>query len=115
MAEIEYRNFSLEHLATFSPQPNDIYINCNFTQKHPHTVITVVDGLTFQDCNLVNCDTPVSAILVDCNATQISRCGNLNADYTCEVNCSHVIDTDELEIDGVVVETIYHYANTRVG
>ena len=114
MAEITYKNFSLEHLAAFSPQPNDIYSNCNFTQKHPHTMITDAEGLIFQDCNLVNCDTPVSAVLVDCNTQQISRCGNLHDEYDCEENCSHVVDSDEIELDGVVVETIYQYAHTRV-
>jgi len=114
MSVIKGKNYSWTTQKEFTPQPGDEFVMCNFTQKYPHTAITEITGLIFRDCGLINCIVAKDSEIIDCNTKQISRCGNLNEDYDCEPNCSHVTSFDELEIDGVVVETIYQYADTRV-
>lgn len=114
MAIIVGKNYSWTTDKVFNPQPGDIFVGCNFAQKYPFTEITAVTGLTFKVCNLLNCIVAEDSEIINCNIKQISRCGNLDDDYTCEVNCSHVVSFDELEIDGEVVVTVYQYANTRV-
>lgn len=101
----------------------DSFIGCNLIQINPHTAIcTSVSGLTFTDCNLTNCDVPSDAEVIDCGGygRHKSRCSHLHPDMVdkglveCVENCSHVIDTDEVWIDGVLMDTTYHYQDTRV-
>ena len=97
------------------------FIGSNFEQLEPHTAIFAgVTGLKFTRCRLVNCDVPLDAILEDCANHHINRCTNLDSLLVshgltaCVENCSHVVDTDTVEIDGQVVDTIYHYKHTVV-
>lgn len=76
-AEYEHRNFSgADRLPVF--QDGDVFRWCNFGQVEPHTQIgyTVVEGtdppqyrlaqkLTFEHCNLNNCDLPPDAVVKD--------------------------------------------------
>ena len=32
----------------------------------------------------------------------------------CTENCDHVVDTDTIKIDGVLIDTVYHYADKVV-
>ncbi len=90
-----------------------VLTDCNFTQYEPDTAIFEgVAGLTFQNCNLTNCTVPADADVIGCNVTQVSRCSHLHPELPitqCAEDCDHVVDTDILEVDGEVVETIYHY------
>ena len=114
MALIRMRNFSHDHITRFNPQPGDVIDLCNFSQMYPHTSITEVAGLTFKLCNLVNCDTPNDAVIEDCNTKQVSRCGHLHDEYDCAVDCEHLISSEDIIIDGVVVDTLYEYADKAV-
>ena len=110
---IEGQNFSFK-------QPDftngDVVENCNLTQLQPGTLIGGgVAGLVFRYCNLVNCSVPGDAVVENCNTSQIERCANLHPELLKrglvpeDVNCPHVTDIDEIEIGGVVVDTIYTY------
>ncbi len=93
----------------------------NFTQVSPHTIIfSGITGLTFTKCNLTNCDVPVNATIIDSPNRHREFCANIHPRWTekglpIEVeNCNHVVDTDVITIDGVVVDTVYHYLDTEV-
>lgn len=109
MSVIKNKNFSRARLADFSPESGDTIESCNLSQMYPHTAITEVSNLTFKGCNLVNCDVPADAVVERCNTTQISRCGHLHDDYTCAVNCEHLVSSEDIIVDGVVVDTIREY------
>lgn len=88
-------------------------------QREPHTAIFAgITGLTFIKCNLTNCDLPPDAIVIDSPNRHREFCTNLRPRLidkgisACIENCSHVIDTDIITIDGEVVDTIYHYEDT---
>lgn len=113
------KSFAKGKLAGFAwpinPKPGDEFIRCNFSQILPGTKISdSFTGLTFKECNMVNITPPADAILIDCNISQISQCSHLQPGLVeqglpeCPENCEHVIDTDELELDGETI-TLYHY------
>lgn len=99
----------------------DTFERYNFMQAQPHTALFAgVTGLTFRKCNLVNCDVPVDAVIDDCLHIHKSLCSNIHAKWIDKgllvepENCPHVVDTDTVTIDGVVVDTTYHYEDTIV-
>jgi hypothetical protein len=90
---------------TDPPMANgDIADRCNCAQKYPGTSIcNGVSGLQFIESNLVNCEVPADAVLVDCNNAQIDYCYWLHPDMglpTESENCRHVVDIDTVIIDG---------------
>ena len=93
------------------------FTNFNFMQKYPNTkIFEGKTDLTFKNCNLMNCDVPNGSTIISCLTTQKSLCSNLYPEFelspACEENCSHVVDTDEIKIDGIVIDTTYHYEDT---
>lgn len=94
----------------------------NLCQKLPHTkIFEGVTGLTFRNCNLINCDVPPDAVIEFCNRTQMEYCGHANPKLVergileaCPTVCGHVTATDRVSIDGVLIETIYRYENKAV-
>lgn len=121
MSTYSYKNFRLA-LPT-GIEDGDIFIGCNLIQIVPHTAICAgITGLTFTGCNLTNGDVPGDAIVEDCGGygRHKSRCSHLHPEMVdkglavCADNCSHVVDTDEVYVDGVLVDTTYHYMDTRV-
>jgi len=94
-----------------------VFEHANFTQMKPHTKIFVgVKGLVFRDCNLLNCDVPEDAIVEDCMLGHVSYCGHEHPDWVergkleaCPVDCQHVVDADEIIIDGILLDRITHY------
>ena len=110
---IKGQNFSHARLLEFDPQPGDIIESCNLAQMHPHTPIAVgVADLQYKGCNLVNCD--VSGVVEHCNIMQISRCGNLQEGFSCVVDCEHVTSSEDIIVDGLVVDTLRQYADKVV-
>jgi hypothetical protein len=59
----KFRNFCAA-LPDF--KPGDVFEGCNFAQQKAHTALTTVKGLTFRDCNLMNCDLPPDAVEDGC-------------------------------------------------
>lgn len=106
---IKNKNFSRSRLIYFRPSEGDVIEFCNLSQMYPHTNITEIAGLTFRLCNLVNCDVPADAVIESCNTTQISHCGHLHDDYVCPVECEHLVSSEDIIIDGVVVDTLREY------
>jgi hypothetical protein len=100
---------------------NSIIDGWNLTQKEPNTSIFIGNtGLTFIRCNLINCSVPIGSIIEDCLVGNISFCSNEHPEWVakglteCVENCSHVTSVDTITIDGVVVDTIYHYSDKVV-
>ncbi len=95
--------------------------NSNFSQANPNTVFPNLVGknITFDNCNLVNVNIDENWTVEGCNIAQISRCTHLHPEYVdkgvaeCAENCSHIIDTDTVDIDGETI-IIYHYKDTVV-
>ena len=113
---IKDKNFSRGLLANFSPAEGDVIEGCNFMQVNPHTRITTVSNLTFNNCNLMNCDLPADAVTGWNNRLQISRCAHIHGtdEYFCETECSHMTSKEEIVLDGEVVDTIYEYEDKVV-
>lgn len=102
------------------PEPVDgVVEDCNFSQAYPYTPIyTGYSGLTFRRCNLCNCTVPSDSIIDDCGLAQMSWCSHVLPEFAamghiaeCPTVCEHVVNTDTVTIDGVVVDTIYTYEN----
>jgi len=95
-----------------------VFEECNFTQAAPNTeIFKGVTGLVFRRCNLTNCKLPADAAIKSCVNQQIEFCTNLHPEWVDflsaeDVICSHVVETDEIYIDGSLIDTIYHYADT---
>ena len=110
-------NYSRDLLERCEFVNDGLYKGHNFSQMYPHTLIGEgFTGLRFENCNLVNCDVSADAVVVSCNTTQISRCGNIegNDDYECIANCAHVVSSEEIEVDSVVIDTLYEYVDKVV-
>lgn len=94
----------------------------NFLQLEPHTAIFEgKTGLTFVSCNLTNCDPPADSTYVGCKPKHGEFCSNLHPKWVerfgltaCAADCEHVVDTDTVTIDSIVVDTIYHYNDKGV-
>jgi hypothetical protein len=78
----------------------------NLTQLNPHTKIGEgVKGLTFKNCNLLNCDVPKDAKVIDCLTVQKDFCSHNHPDWVekgieaCGEDCKHYKKTEEETID----------------
>lgn len=94
--------------------------NWNLTQLQPHTAIGEgVTGLTFRNCNLLNCDVPADAVIEGSLHCHKSFCSHLHPAWIphglpkCVEVCEHVADIDEVTIDGETV-LFYTYADEVV-
>ena len=114
-------NYSFK--TTGLPEPiNGVVEGHNLAQAVPHTAIYAGQlGLTFRKCNLMNCDVPQGSILDDCNTGHTSYCSHVHPKLltlgilsACVANCSHVITTDTITIDGQLVDTVYTYEDKAV-
>lgn len=86
----------------------------NVSQDLPNTIICEgLTGLTFKNCNLLNCKIPDDAKIDDCLHRQKDFCYHEYYDKIKdtstrpllpveEENCRHV--TDIIELDGIVIE-----------
>lgn len=102
-------------------QSGQTFEMCNFTRLAPHTkIFNGVSGLTFRNCNLINCDVPADATVIDCNRGQVEYCGNVHKKWiekgvaNCAENCTHVTGTDIIQVGGVTAATVYYHADKAV-
>lgn len=92
----------------------------NFTQLSPDTPIMVGKTLTINGGNWTNVRRDPNWTVNGGNWAQISRCTHEHPNLIaqglteCELDCEHVVDTDSVTIDGVLVDTIYHYRDTVI-
>lgn len=102
------RNFSFTDPAC---QDGDTFERCNLSQLQPHMAICAGrTGLTFRECNLVNCDVPVGSVVESCNTCQVSRCAWLHPVWQLPAeadDCPHVVERNEVVVDGVTVAVDY--------
>lgn len=118
------KNFALLSPDSFPKVPeNKILEGFIFSQLKPHTPIYVDEkGLIFKNCNIRNCNVPEDSKLENCSGVNlhISRCSHIHPEWVqfglkeCLANCEHVVDSDEIIVNGVLVETVYQYQDKRV-
>ena len=105
------------------PDPVDGVIEGhNFTQGAPHTKIYEGQtGLTFRNCNLLNCDVPSGSVVESCLSCHVSFCSHLHPEWfwrgyisECAENCSHVTAYDTVTIDSQSIHTNYSYEDKAV-
>lgn len=105
-------------LADCNIRNGDIFVKCNFSRLEPVEILNTFTELVFIQCNLINCILTGSASVENCNIVQISRCSNIHPEWNflnpCNINCSHVINSYEIIIDDVLIDTIYCYKDTRL-
>lgn len=83
----------------------------NFSQLQPYTQIMSGKTLTINGGNWINVSGDPNWTINGGNWAQIDRCYHLheNLDLPAEVeNCRHVVNTDEIYIDGQLITTVYH-------
>lgn len=109
-------NYSFK--TTGLPEPvNGVIEGHNFTQGAPHTAIYAGQtGLTFRNCNLLNCDVPDGSIIEGCLKCHVSFCSHTHPEWLalgyiseCATDCTHKTTTDTITIDGVSVDTHINY------
>ena len=107
-------NYSGSRISQCVANDGDTLSGHNFCQEQPYTpILEGLTGLTFVDCNLVNCKVPAGSTIISSNISQIDRCSHLHdwLSYQCEENCRHVVGSEDIVVDGVVVDTIREYAD----
>ena len=122
MADFIDQNFAFTMGKFPTPKDGDVFIRCNLHRMMPHTAIFVgVRGLRFRDCNLCNCDIPPDAVIEGSGLMgHVSYCSHEHEKWimkglpVCGESCAHLVDTDKIIMDGIVVDHIYHYADQRV-
>lgn len=110
-------NYSGTRIANCQAVNGAILKGHNFAQESPGTEILVgLTGLTFIECNLVNCKLPVGSVVEYCNTAQIDRCSHLHESlsYQCEAECRHLVSREDITVDGIVVDTLYSYEDIVV-
>lgn len=114
MGEIASGNWSLKDPGDDIPS-GSVVSNGNFSQLLPDTAILVGKALTINGGNWTNVRQDPAWTINGGNWTQVEYCAHLHPEWNLAVeadNCSHVIETDVVTIDGVVVDTIYHREDT---
>lgn len=99
-------------------QNGHVFTGDNFIQKEPNTeILAGYTGLKFINCNLTNCKLPEDAITEGTNPKQRSFCSHVHERWgldECVEECEHVVDVDEIYIDGLLVDKIYSYTDKAV-
>ncbi len=117
-------NFCRGRLSSFTPKNGDEFIGCNLSQIIPHTkVFEGITELVFTRCNVMNCDFPADATLINCYLIMHKDLCSHNYPkrvereqmVACPVDCKHVDgEPDIITIDGVLVDTFYYYKDLEV-
>jgi len=114
-------------LVGYDLQDGDI-IEGNFSQSNPHTDISAYfhgKNVTVRRFNFMNCDVPPSVTLDKSFPGKLhiqkDFCSHLHPNRLEQGeitqypdNCSQVVDTDTVTIDGQLIKTIYHYEDKIV-
>lgn len=98
---------------------DETFERCNFSRHILGSLLTGIKGIIYKDCNLSNCiiesDSKIEGKRYGVNK---SKCKHLHPEITelaNEVeNCEHVIDSDEIYVDGILADTIYYYEDTII-
>ena len=89
----------------------------NFSQLVPGTEIMVGKTLTINGGNFTNVAVQPGWTVNGGNWTQVDRCSHLHPEFIsrglpeCALECRHMISKDVIEIDDVVLDTVYVYEN----
>jgi len=89
----------------------------NFSQLVPGTEIMKGKTLTINGGNFTNVVVQPEWTVNGGNWTQVDRCSHLHLDFVpiglpeCATECKHMISKEVIEIDGVVLDTVYVYEN----
>jgi hypothetical protein len=115
-------NYSFK--TTNLPEPvNGVVEGHNFTQGNPHTAIYAGQtGLTFRNCNLMNCDVPAGSVVENSlYPIHVSFCSHVRPEWlennyisACGTDCIHKTVTDTMTIDGVAIDTHITYEDKAV-
>ena len=96
--------------------PDGSVINSgNFSQLVPGTEIMKGKTLTINGGNFTNVAVQPEWTVNGGNWTQVDRCSHLHEWRiqhglpVCETECRHMISKEVIEIDGVVLDTVYEY------
>lgn len=113
-ASVAFGNYAFK--TDMTAENGTVFKRENFCQVMPGTeIFKGVTGLTFDNCNLINCKVPADAIVKECNTSQISFCSHQHPEFVnkglpvCVTECSHMVDKTEIRIDGVLIDTTYTY------
>ena len=102
MATYKNKNFSGRHSVNLKVGNGDTFINCNFSQQLPDTnPFGEATGLTFENCNLLNCSLPKDAKTKGCLMIKKSYCAHLHPDkklLKCGIDCEHSRIDGELTV-----------------
>lgn len=119
MAVIDRGNWSFREPGDDIPDGSTIN-GGNYQQMEPDTAILAGKTLTITGGNWCNVLQDAAWTVTGGNWSQVSRCSHLHPEWVargleeCDEVCSHVISTDEIVVDGQVVETVYTYQDTAV-
>ena len=99
-------------------QNGDVIESGNFSQLVPNTEIMASLTLTINGGNFTNVKKQAGWTVNGGNWTQTSRCSHEHPEWiaiglaACATECSHMLNKDEIRIDGVLIETVYTYGDT---
>ena len=92
----------------------------NFSQIKPGTEIMVGKKITINGGNFSNVKKQPEWKINGGNWTQIDFCSHLHPEFVgkglpeCGTECKHLDTKDEIEVDNVIVDTIYTYKDIRI-
>lgn len=119
MADIRGGNWSFREPGDDVPDGSVIY-GGNFSQSQPDTVILEGKTLTIRGGNWTNVKRDPAWVIEGGGFGNVEFCANLHPELVergvleAEVEeCPHVVDTDEVVVDGEVVSTVYYYRDTK--
>ena len=101
----------------------DVVQGANLEQITPGTALTGCAGkaITFLGYRMVNVEIDPAWTVEHCRTDQVSRCSHEHPEWVemgllaeCVENCPHVVDSDEIVIDGELIATNYFYEDTRL-
>lgn len=93
----------------------DVIEGGNFSQLIPGTEILKWKTLTINGGNWTNVKQDPAWTVNGGNWTQVSRCSHLHPEWVakgldeCETECEHMVNKDEVVVDGQVIDTFYEY------
>ena len=107
----------IKKLSDLLLKDGDEFHNCNFSRFEPEDVSAyfTAKNILVVDCNCMNCDFGPDVTVKGGLRIKKSCCAHLHTglSYTCADDCSHVVLTDIMSIDGQVTKC-FHYQDTII-